>query len=60
VATRAVPPVDQDNPHVRMIDQRVSERHSGGTGTNDQVVGVDRRGHASYQHDEGVCTSSMA
>ena len=39
----AMPTVDQDHADVRMIDQRVGERHAHGTRAHHQVIGLKYR-----------------
>ena len=41
VAARSVTPVDEHDLGVRVRDQRVGERHSRRTGSDDEVVGLD-------------------
>ena len=45
VPARAVPPVDQRDPDVGMVDQRVGERHPGRARPDHHVVGLDHARH---------------
>jgi hypothetical protein len=49
VSADAVTTVHQGNTHVGVVDQRICKRHTGGTGTNDQIVGFDGAPHAPTQ-----------
>ena len=41
MAARAVAPLDHDDVRVGVGDECVGKRHTGGAGTNSEVVGID-------------------
>src|SRR5437868_10051705 len=49
---RAIAPIDHDDVGLGLGDQRISERHSGGTRSDDEIVGFDR--------GDGTTPSSVA
>src|SRR5438552_19134770 len=39
---RAIAPIDHDDVGLGLGDQRISERHSGGARSDDEIIGFDR------------------
>ena len=50
VPAGAVPPVDQRDADVGVVDQRVRERHPGRARADHEVVGFDQAGHRTRNH----------